>query len=263
MWSKPLITTLEIFSTYTIWPGDLDGSHNVSLPLQYCYANLYRAVLGWSGGKCFLSRNAICDRFMVQKGWTCQEKLHFSHKQRAWDHVLRILDGCCLSFGWKRWLEGLAMVSTVSEYDENLLTSWKLFIIDGVISLPIAIAGFFVLPTWPSGNLESFLLFEDRELWSNPFEESQLPTLLQELEYGKKRMELEGRKQGGPYTKAKFKKILTSWHIYLLSLLRFSRNLGYPDRLEMGLLLHMRWWFRALGPYYGVMLIHNPPLETR
>jgi MFS transporter, ACS family, pantothenate transporter len=32
-------------------------------------------------------------------------------------------------------------------------------------------------------------------------------------------MAYEGRKNRKPYTKAKFKKILTSWHIYLLSLL--------------------------------------------
>jgi ACS family pantothenate transporter-like MFS transporter len=32
-------------------------------------------------------------------------------------------------------------------------------------------------------------------------------------------MELEGRENRKPYTKAKFKKIFTSWHIYALSLL--------------------------------------------
>ena len=32
-----------------------------------------------------------------------------------------------------------------------------------------------------------------------------------------KRMALEGRKPRGPYTKTKVKKILTSWHIYLLT----------------------------------------------
>jgi hypothetical protein len=32
-------------------------------------------------------------------------------------------------------------------------------------------------------------------------------------------MELEGRKPRGPYTKAKLKKIFTSWHIYFLTLL--------------------------------------------
>jgi len=32
-------------------------------------------------------------------------------------------------------------------------------------------------------------------------------------------MQLEGRQQRQPYTKAKFKKIFTSWRIYALSLL--------------------------------------------
>ena len=41
----------------------------------------------------------------------------------------------------------------------------------------------------------------------------------QELAFARKRMQLEGREQRKPYTKAKFKKILTSWHIYGLSLL--------------------------------------------
>ena len=42
---------------------------------------------------------------------------------------------------------------------------------------------------------------------------------VKEIAYAKKRMELEGREQRKPYTKAKFKKILGSWHIYGLSLL--------------------------------------------
>lgn len=32
-------------------------------------------------------------------------------------------------------------------------------------------------------------------------------------------MDLEGRQKRGPYTLAKMKKIFTSWHIYLLTLL--------------------------------------------
>jgi len=40
---------------------------------------------------------------------------------------------------------------------------------------------------------------------------------LQEIAFAKKRMELEGRREREPYTKKKFKKILTSWHIYALT----------------------------------------------
>ncbi|KIN02579.1 hypothetical protein OIDMADRAFT_102700 [Oidiodendron maius Zn] len=83
---------------------------------------------------------------------------------------------------------------------------WQwLFIIDGVISLPIAIAGFFMLPDVP----------EISRAWY--FSKA-------ELGYAKKRMELEGRENRKPYTKAKFKKILTSWHIYGLSLLYITFN---------------------------------------
>ncbi len=43
----------------------------------------------------------------------------------------------------------MAMVSACLEHDEKMLTPPRLFITDGVISLPIAIAGFFVLPDVP------------------------------------------------------------------------------------------------------------------
>jgi len=98
------------------------------------------------------------------------------------------------------------------------LKGWQwLFIIDGVISLPIAIAGFFILPDVP----------EISRAWyfSKAVSQSLTPrcelllTNHKELEFGKKRVALEGRAQRKPYTKAKVKKIFTSWHIYALSLL--------------------------------------------
>ncbi|KAL2871159.1 major facilitator superfamily domain-containing protein [Aspergillus lucknowensis] len=83
---------------------------------------------------------------------------------------------------------------------------WQwLFVIDGVISLPIAIAGFFVLPDVPE--------------ISNPWYLTE-----KEVKLAQRRMELEGRKPRGPYTKAKLKKIFTSWHIYLLTLLYVTFN---------------------------------------
>ena len=47
-------------------------------------------------------------------------------------------------------------------------------------------------------------------------------------------MELEGRRPKKPFTKALVKKILTSWHIYLLSLL-------YVYDIE-GWFFYRRWW---------------------
>jgi len=41
----------------------------------------------------------------------------------------------------------------------------------------------------------------------------------QEIAFGKKRMELEGRENRKPYTRQTFKKIFGSWHIYCLTLL--------------------------------------------
>lgn len=78
---------------------------------------------------------------------------------------------------------------------------WQwLFIMDGVISLPIAIAGFFMLPDLP----------EITRAWYFNKEE---------ISYAQERMKLEGRQNRQPYTKAKFRKIFTSWKIYALTLL--------------------------------------------
>ena len=85
---------------------------------------------------------------------------------------------------------------------------WQwLFIIDGVISLPIALAGYWVLPDVPE--------------ISRPFYLTE-----KEVAFAQKRMELEGRQKRQPYTKNKIRKILTSWHIYALTLLYVFFNNG-------------------------------------
>ncbi|KAK2804086.1 hypothetical protein FQN51_002617 [Onygenales sp. PD_10] len=83
---------------------------------------------------------------------------------------------------------------------------WQwLFIVDGIISLPIALAGYFILPDIPEISSPWYLTKK-------------------EVALAQKRMELEGRKKRAPYTKEKIKKIFTSWHIYLLSLLYVTFN---------------------------------------
>lgn len=83
---------------------------------------------------------------------------------------------------------------------------WQwLFIIDGVISLPIAAASFFFLPDVP----------ETTRAWY--FSQD-------EIRIAKKRVELEGRANRAPYTWEKIKRILTSWHIWMLSLLYIMFN---------------------------------------
>ena len=85
---------------------------------------------------------------------------------------------------------------------------WQwLFIMDGVISLPIAILGFFVLPDLPSAGKRWYMTAEQHA-------------------FGRRRMELEGRAQRKPFTKAKVRKIFSSWHIYLLTLLYVTFNNG-------------------------------------
>lgn len=96
---------------------------------------------------------------------------------------------------------GYLMAGVYQLGGKGRLKGWQwLFVIDGIITLPVAIAGYFVLPDVPE-IARPFYLSADEV------------TLAQE------RMRLEGRRNREPYTKAKFKKIFTSWHIYLLTTL--------------------------------------------
>lgn len=63
--------------------------------------------------------------------------------------------------------------------------------------MPIALLGFIILPDLPH-NCRAFYLTP------------------KERAFGQKRMKLEGRKGKGPFTRAKFKKIFSSWHLYLV-----------------------------------------------
>lgn len=85
---------------------------------------------------------------------------------------------------------------------------WQwLFITNTIVSLPIAISGFFFLPDLP----------EITKVWY---------LTPDEIKLAKKRMELEGRAKREPFTKAKVKKIFSSWHIYLLTLIYVLFNNG-------------------------------------
>ncbi|KAL2847213.1 major facilitator superfamily domain-containing protein [Aspergillus pseudoustus] len=116
---------------------------------------------------------------------------------------------------------------------------WQwLFIIDGVISLPIAIAGFFVLPDVPE--------------ISNPWYLTK-----EEVKLAQKRMELEGRKPRGPYTKAKIKKIFTSWHIYALTVLYITFN-----NANGGAPIFQQFLKASTNPVYTVGQINSYPTTT-
>ncbi|KAJ5357031.1 Major facilitator superfamily domain general substrate transporter [Penicillium concentricum] len=104
---------------------------------------------------------------------------------------------------------------------------WQwLFIIDGVISLPVAISGFFILPD--------------------------------EVNLAQERMKLEGRRNREPYTKSKLKKIFTSWHIYLLTLLYicFNNAAAGSQPIFQQFLKHSK------DPVYSISQINSIPTTT-
>ncbi|OTA99904.1 hypothetical protein M426DRAFT_268431 [Hypoxylon sp. CI-4A] len=112
---------------------------------------------------------------------------------------------------------------------------WQwLFIVNTTISLPIAIAGFFLFPDVPEITRAWWLTKE-------------------EIVVAKKRMELEGRANRGSYTKAKFHKIFTSWHIYALTLLYifFNNGSGYGSQPAFAL------WLKSEG--YSITAINSYP----
>ncbi|KAK7408489.1 hypothetical protein QQX98_009356 [Neonectria punicea] len=115
---------------------------------------------------------------------------------------------------------------------------WQwLFIIDTVISLPIAIAGFFFFPDLPEITRAWYLSKDDIAL-------------------AQKRMELEGRANRAPYTFAKIKRIFSSWHIYLLTLLYILFNNGCGLLGQPGFQL----WLKGKG--YDISHVNTYPTVT-
>jgi ACS family pantothenate transporter-like MFS transporter len=115
---------------------------------------------------------------------------------------------------------------------------WQwLFIIDTVISLPIAVAGFFMFPDLPEITRAWYFTPDDVAL-------------------AKKRMQLEGRANRAPFSKAKFKKIFSSWHIYLLSTLYIFFNNGNGGGSQPA----MQIWLKGKG--YSIAEINIFPTIT-
>ncbi|KAI9666076.1 MAG: hypothetical protein M1821_004011 [Bathelium mastoideum] len=117
---------------------------------------------------------------------------------------------------------------------------WQwLFIIDAVISLPVALAGYFVIPDVP----EICRAFYFRK---------------EEIAFAQKRMELEGRKPRAKFTKKKIRKILTSWHIYLLALLYVTFNNGAGGAAP----IFAQYLKDSKNPKYTVTQINTYPTTT-
>lgn len=117
-----------------------------------------------------------------------------------------------------------------------LIARQGLFIIDGVISLPIAISGYFLVPDMPDNSRALYLTPEERA-------------------FGKKRMELEGRKGRQPFTKARVFSFFKRWHIWLLTLLYICFNNG-----NNGAQPAMSQWLKAsTDPKYTIYQINVYP----
>ncbi|UKZ72320.1 uncharacterized protein TrAtP1_013263 [Trichoderma atroviride] len=115
---------------------------------------------------------------------------------------------------------------------------WQwLFIINTVISLPIALAGYFMIPDVPEITRAWYLTPDD-------------------IAIAQKRMQLEGRANRAPFTKAKLKSIFSSWHIYLLTLLYIFFNNGGGAASQPAFSL----WLKKEG--YSITQINTYPTIT-
>ncbi|KAF5549701.1 transporter [Fusarium napiforme] len=100
---------------------------------------------------------------------------------------------------------------------------WRwLFILDGLITIPLAIAGYFFFPNLPQ---------DGRRTWWTTEEEHVLSV---------KRMQAIGRAGKQPWTKDRVKKVLSSWHTYHLPLLYILWNNGNPQ-------FAMGYWLKSFN----------------
>ncbi|KAE8414337.1 major facilitator superfamily domain-containing protein [Aspergillus pseudocaelatus] len=123
---------------------------------------------------------------------------------------------------------------------------WRwLFIIDGIITLPLAVAGFLFFPNLPQDGKKTWWTTEDEHILSV------------------KRMEAVGRAGKEPWTVAKAKRIFLNLHTYLLPLLYIVWNNGYPQA-------GMGYWLKSFnttpppvpGTSFSVPQINNYPMVT-
>ncbi|KAK3335130.1 allantoate permease [Cercophora scortea] len=123
---------------------------------------------------------------------------------------------------------------------------WRwLFIIDGIITLPLALMGYFFFPNLPQNGVKTWWTTEP------------------EHHLSVKRLKAVGRAGKEPWTKAKAKRILLSWHTYLLPMLYVVWNNGGPQPA-------MGFWLKSFnakpqpvpGVTFSVADINNLPLPT-
>ncbi|KAL9111893.1 MAG: hypothetical protein Q9227_003743 [Pyrenula ochraceoflavens] len=135
---------------------------------------------------------------------------------------------------------GYLMASVYHLNGRGGFRGWQwLFIVDGIISLPIALAGFVILPDVPE-NTKAFYL--------KPGERA----------FARKRMELEGRKGQEPYSRKKIWRILSSWHIWFLALLYVCFNNGSSGAAPV----FAQYLKDSKNPTYAVWQINVYPTTT-
>ncbi|RAK89335.1 allantoate permease [Aspergillus costaricaensis CBS 115574] len=123
---------------------------------------------------------------------------------------------------------------------------WRwLFIIDGIITLPLALAGYLFFPNLPQSGKKTWWITNEEHILSV------------------NRMQAIGRAGKEPWSMAKLKRILYSWHTYLLPMIYILWNNGYPQ-------VGMGYWLKSFnadpppvpGKSYTVADINNLPLVT-
>ncbi|KAI0143720.1 MFS general substrate transporter [Xylariaceae sp. FL1272] len=132
-------------------------------------------------------------------------------------------------------ISGYLITGTYTLEGRGGFHGWQwLFIVNTIISLPIAIAGFFLFPDVPEITKAWWLTEKD-------------------IAIANKRMALEGRATRGKFSREKFKKIFSSWHIYTLVLLYifFNNGAGYGSQPAFAL------WLKSEG--YGIKPINTYP----
>ena len=135
---------------------------------------------------------------------------------------------------------GYLMASVYHLNGQGGFRGWQwLFLVDGIISLPIALSGFFILPDVPETTKVFYLSPEERA-------------------FARKRMELEGRKGRQPYTKKRVRGFLSSWHIYLLTLLYVCFNNGNAGAAPV----FAQYLKASKNPKYEVWQINVYPTTT-
>jgi ACS family pantothenate transporter-like MFS transporter len=126
------------------------------------------------------------------------------------------------------------------------LSGWRwLFLVDGIITVPLALMGFIFFPNLPQGGKKTWWITDA------------------EHDLSVSRMKAIGRAGKEPWTRAKAKRVLFSWHTYFLPLLYVIWNNGSPQ-------VAMGYWLKSFNkkPYpvpdthFTVPDINNLPLIT-